>query len=253
MSAGGFLPRHSASRAGGITPIRGIAPAAAPADSDAMESRRTEDPSVVETQIVHDTHRRATALLAEAMADRGVDLETLVELRNFVVATLDHHHRCEDDDLWRIIAAAAPRLEPQLAGLSREHHELDAALRSLLAVSLDTDGAAKAVEVASSVRDLVHDHLAHEEPILFPALREHVTEQEWAAFSKRTVAAAPSTGIHLLVGLFYEVGSPQDVDLIIRHLPPDAQQRIPLMRDLAQPVLERLGAGGSRSAGELNR
>ena len=53
----------------------------------------------------------------------------------------------------------------------------------------------------------MHTHLSHEEPVFFPALRAHVTDEQWAAFSQRTVASTPEVGKHLLIGLFYDVGS----------------------------------------------
>jgi hemerythrin-like domain-containing protein len=190
-------------------------------------------PAVVETRLVHDAHRRATSMLADAL-DRATPPDVVADLRDFVVALLVHHHRCEDDDLWPQLAAADPGLSAALGALSEEHDRLDAALEQLAAAPLAGVAGTAAQRAAAAARDLVHEHLDHEEPILLPALRAHVSDRAWAAFSARTVASAPQEGAHLFVGLLHEVGTPDDVELILRHLPPDAQDAVPAMREQAR-------------------
>ena len=176
-------------------------------------------------------------MLADALEARSAPRAALVELRDFVVASLDHHHRSEDNDLWPLLTGAAPELGDALASLSVEHEQLDVALHDLSAVPID---AADAVAAARRVRDRVHTHLSHEEPVLFPALRAHITDQQWASFSQRTIASTPPVGTHLFIGLFDEVGSADDVELVLRSLPPEAQARVPEMRVLAAATLAKL-------------
>ncbi|WP_457493388.1 hemerythrin domain-containing protein [Streptomyces sp. P5_D11] len=98
-----------------------------------------ESVAVVETRLVHQVHRVATTLLAEAAVRPSVPLGALAQLRDFLVVNLRHHHETEDDDLWPRIVAAAPATEHGLGALSEEHERLDAALDLLAAVNLSGD------------------------------------------------------------------------------------------------------------------
>jgi hemerythrin-like domain-containing protein len=202
-----------------------------------------EPASVIETRLTHDMHRRATSLLAEAAGRPSADRVALAELRDFLVATLRHHHESEDGDLWPLITATAPGVTDHLGDLSTEHHQLDAALDALAAVPVSGESDRAALEKAAiAVRDLVHRHLEHEEPVLFPALRDHVTAEVWAEFSRKVIATSPPTGAHLMIGFFDQVGSREEVDLILSGLPAPAQEFVPVMRTQAKATLDALQA-----------
>jgi len=189
-------------------------------------------------------------LLADAIHDDAA-IDALWELRDFIVATLHHHHRIEDHDLWPLLVAAAPALSRDLEGLSKEHERLDAALDALATVAVggDVDRERLAAH-ATTVRDLVHEHLAHEEPMLFPALREHVSDQTWDGFSQRAVATAPAEANHLMVGFLEDVGTREEVDLVLRHLPADAREHLPAMRAQASATLDALRGDHSTRSGK---
>lgn len=199
-----------------------------------------EAPAVVETRVVHDSQRRATSLLVDVVSRPDAPAGAVLELREYVVAALQHHHESEDRDLWPRLRAAASRLSDGLDALTDEHERLDAALDRLRAAPVDRPSDARAVAAAVAVRDLVHEHLAHEEPLLLPALAEHLSEEDWDDFSRRTVASAPRVGLDLLVEMLYESGSDDEVDLILRHLPPEARAAIPDRRREAQATLAAL-------------
>ena len=188
-----------------------------------------QHPGVIETQTVHDVHRRATSLLAEATAHAPID--ALTEFRRFVIGMLRHHHHSEDTDLWPLLTDASPGLSAALDGLSQEHQLLDGALDELGDSALDEEGSRDQLRgSATDLRDLVHEHLSHEEPILLPALAEHISEPTWDQFSQRTVATSPPDGNHLMVALLDEVGTPEQVELVLRHVPPAAREQLPAMR-----------------------
>ncbi|MEU6202748.1 hemerythrin domain-containing protein [Micromonospora musae] len=200
-----------------------------------------EPRSVIETRLTHGTHRQATTLLAEAAARPEADLANLTELRDFLVATLRHHHESEDDDLWPMIEAVAPGTSEPLKALSDEHDALDAALDALEAAPVPAEGDRRELAAAATaVRDLVHTHLAHEEPLLFPALREHVSPEAWEAFALKVIATTPPAGASLIVGFFDEVGTPEEVALILSALPAPAQDAIPAMRAYSTAVIASL-------------
>jgi hypothetical protein len=206
-----------------------------------MSDVQVEPTAVVETRLAHNVHRRATALLA-ASAGPSAPVPALVELRGFLVGTLHHHHESEDADLWLLLTASAPELAGDLAALSKEHAGLEAALTTLSAVVIDDDRDRRALrDAAIAVRDLVHTHLEHEEPILLPALRTHVSDEMWAAFSERVVATAPADGIHLMFGFFDQVGTPAEVDLVVDTLPDPVRQLVPEMREQANATFAALG------------
>src|SRR5580692_2217321 len=175
-------------------------------------------------KLIHDVHRAATSLLADSAARPGASPAELGELRDFVVAALHHHHQTEDDLLWPVLEAADP--------------EVAAGLSELRAGAPGTPLSA----AAETVRALVRQHLAHEEPATFPALRL-LSDEQWADFSRGAVATAPAAGIHLQIGFMDEVGEPGDVAAVLAGLPAPAVLALPAMRSQAQATLAALRAG----------
>lgn len=226
-----------------------------------MESA-SESASVIETRLAHEVHRVATTLLAEAATRPSVPLAALAQLRDFLVANLRHHHETEDKDLWPRIVAAAPATEHALDALSDEHERLDAALDQLAAVNMSgdevgdgageaggtglgvggvTDGVRAALQDAAvAVRDTVHDHLDREEPILFPALRDHINADDWQDFAQRVIATTPPVAGHLMIGFLDEVGTPAEVELVLAGMPEPVRPLLPVMRRQATDDLRIL-------------
>ena len=197
-----------------------------------------QHPGVIETRTVHDVHRRATSVLAEASSHATID--SLTEFRRFVIGMLLHHHHSEDTDLWPLLTDANPGLSTALGGLSQEHQLLDGALDELDQTEISEDADRDQLRgAATDLRDLVHEHLSHEEPILFPALAEHISESTWDEFSQRTVATSPPDGNHLMVALLDEVGTAEQVELVLRHVPPTAREQLPAMRVAGPPDARR--------------
>ncbi|MEV6904561.1 hemerythrin domain-containing protein [Amycolatopsis sp. NPDC051372] len=211
-----------------------------------MSEALTDVVAVVETRLTHDLHRRATTLLSDAAADRAVPLSALAELRDFLVQNLHHHHESEDDELWPLITAVAPDAGKGLADLGDEHDELDRKLDALAAVPLESDDDRAALHgTAVAVRDLIHQHLEHEEPVLFPALREHLPAESWAKFSQHVIATAPPIAPHLMVGFFDQVGTPEEVDVVLSGLPEPVRPLLPTLRQQGAEALHVLAGAGA--------
>jgi hemerythrin-like domain-containing protein len=199
--------------------------------------------AVTEMKLIHDVHRAATSLLAESAARPGASPAELGELRDFVVAALHHHHQTEDDLLWPVLEAADPEVADGLSELSAEHESLDTALAALNAAEISAGEPGTPLSAASeTVRELVHQHLAHEEPETFPALRM-LSDEQWADFSRGAVATAPAAGIHLQIGFMDEVGEPGYVAAVLAGLPAPAVLALPAMRGQARATLAALRAG----------
>src|SRR3546814_14198127 len=85
-------------------------------------TRHPDPPSVVETKVVHDAHRRATSLLADLTgAGNTAPISAVVELRDLVVGMLRHHHGSEDGDLWPMLLRADNHPAAPLAAPTRAH------------------------------------------------------------------------------------------------------------------------------------
>lgn len=229
----------------------------------------TDVTAVIETRLAHEVHRVATTLMAEAALNASVPLGATAQLRDFLVANLRHHHETEDHDLWPRIVAAAPSAALALEPLTDQHEQLDAALDRLAGVAVQGDAAGrdpvepadstgKGADIASeaavrarlhdaavTVRDVVHDHLSHEEAVLFPALREHVSPAEWQDFAQRVIATTPPVAGHLMVGFLDEVGTPAEVELVLSGLPEPVRPLVPAMRLQAEADLGILRGTGA--------
>jgi iron-sulfur cluster repair protein YtfE (RIC family) len=211
-----------------------------------MDHSGTEAVAVTETRLSHGLHRRATTLLSQAALRPSVPLTAVAELRTYLVKNLHHHHETEDQKLWPMISAVAPEAAEELAALSREHDQLDAALKTLEDAGAESDADREGLHrAADAVRDLVHQHLEHEEPILFPAL-EKLSPESWAAFSQEVIATSPMEAAHLTVGFFDEVGTPEEVSLILAGLPVAAREFVPAMREQARVSLAILSGADVR-------
>jgi iron-sulfur cluster repair protein YtfE (RIC family) len=208
-----------------------------------------EPVAVIETRLAHEVHRVATTLLAEAAVRPSAPLTVLAQLRDFLVVNLRHHHETEDEDLWPQIVAAAPDIAVALKELSKEHEQLDEALDRLAAVEVDDSGTdevrVRLHEAAVAVRDTVHSHLAHEEPVLFPALREHISPEYWAAFSQRVITTTPPVAGHLMIGFLEEVGTAEEVELMLAALPEPVRPLLPAIRRQAADDLWSLRGVGA--------
>jgi hemerythrin-like domain-containing protein len=202
-----------------------------------------EPAAITETRLLHKMHRAATSLLADDAQRDDVPPAALAELRDFLVAALRHHHESEDDVLWPQLINADPAAGATLVELSAEHDALDAALDALAAVPVPDDAARAVLATAAvQVRDLVHTHLEHEEPVLFPALAAHMPDRAWTEFSRAVIASAPPTGAHLNIGFFELVGSPAELAVVQANLPPAIAPLVPAMREQARVTLESLQA-----------
>lgn len=147
------------------------------------------------------------------------------------------------------LIAAGPVAGAGLSELGAEHDALDAALDALAAAPVrdDADRVASAA-VAAGVRDLVHRHLDHEEPLLLPALAAHMPDEAWTGFSRAVIASAPPVGAHLNLGFSEQVGTPAElavVAVVAANLPQALLRLVPAMREQARATLDRLRATDS--------
>ena len=203
----------------------------------------SEPVSVLQTQLVHNIHRRGTTMLVEAAANLAVPAEAIATLREFLVSNLHHHHETEDNELWPLINAADPDAAHGMTELTGEHNILDEALETLLRAEIaDREFFTGAAEV---VRDVVHRHLVDEEPVLFPALRK-LPAEAWDAFARHVTATAPQENRHLMIGFVELAGTPEQVALMLNALPATV---LAALREDAAAAFEELDVSELRPSG----
>jgi iron-sulfur cluster repair protein YtfE (RIC family) len=161
-----------------------------------------------DTRLAHDLYRRATSLLADAAKSRHAADEVLGELRDFVVAELSYHQESEDGLVWPLLTSANRGAAKALDVLSEEHHRLFAALRLLDRVIIGrTSERGSLARAAQAVRDILHDHLDNEEPILMPLLAAHISDGHWTKLRQQIAANAPTDHTRLKLRLLDDVVS----------------------------------------------
>ncbi|MER7695011.1 hemerythrin domain-containing protein [Streptomyces sp. NPDC097610] len=212
-----------------------------------MNTEPSESLAISETRLLHRVQWVATTLLAEAAQRDAVPSAALAELRDFLVAALWHYHDTEDDLLWPQLIAADPAAATGLIELSAEHDALEVALSTLDAVPLQ-DGEARGglATAAEAVRDLVHTHLEHEESLLFPALAARVSDAAWTEFSHAVIDSAPLVGVHLCLGFFEQLGTPDELAVVTARLSPSALRLVSARRAQALNTLNSLQVAGHR-------
>jgi hypothetical protein len=162
-----------------------------------------------DTRLAHHLYRRATSLLADAAETGHATQEVLGELRDFVVAELTYHQESEDGLVWPLLTSANPGAAKALGTLSEQHHRLAAALHMLDRVTIGrTRDRGSLTAAAQTVRDILHDHLDNEEPILMPLLAVHISDTHWAKLRRQIEASAPTDHKHLKLRLLDEIASP---------------------------------------------
>lgn len=191
-------------------------------------------------QLIHAAVRRDLDRLAAALeqlpaGDRRRAQE-LARAYAYLRGELTHHHEAEDILIWPMLQAAGVEAS-LLAAMESEHHAMSAALSdtgtalsALAATGTSVDVAAARASVART-RQVVDEHLGHEETDLEPRLAEHADSDEWRAVEKklrqRPLAASGSFFAWLIDGM-------------------DAEQRVSLRQIVPTPVVTVLAKGFGR-------
>lgn len=151
---------------------------------------------LIHAAVRRDLDRLAAALGRLADGDRGRAGE-LQRAFAHLRLELTHHHEGEDTHIWPMLAGAGVDAE-LLAAMQAEHHAMsealadtDAAMSRLAASGSATDAAAARASVERT-REVVEQHLAHEEDELEPQLRPHLETREWKAVEKKLSRQPPS-------------------------------------------------------------
>ena len=150
---------------------------------------------VIHAAVRRDLTRLETALAAfpDGDAERAAALR---RAQTYLRDELTRHHVGEDTLIWPMLASVGVD-QALLTTMESEHHAmaeslttLDAAMERLVAEPTAASAAAARTVVADT-REVVDQHLAHEERDLEPVLLPHLDSPEWHAVEKQLRKAPP--------------------------------------------------------------
>jgi hemerythrin-like domain-containing protein len=169
----------------------------APRPPFAVTPRRPGEPvpDLTGFTLIHRALRSGTRLLADAVGGiaqgRPCSRDRQRAVVSYALAVLHEitcHHEREDDTLWPVIVASVQGADDgavDLAALSDDHavlHEVLGRARGLLpAFARDPQEAApRLAPVLTELADLLDEHIAEEEALTFPVIREHISAADFA-------------------------------------------------------------------------
>lgn len=124
----------------------------------------------------------------------------LAERWEFFAFVLHHHHTAEDEGLWpplveRVDAAGDAAGRDVLAAMEAEHAQIDPLLDGCragfgrLAEAADADARAALEVRLVATRQVLDQHLAHEEREAIPLIQRHIDRALWARLEKEHFSA----------------------------------------------------------------
>ncbi|WP_131747992.1 hemerythrin domain-containing protein [Frankia sp. Cppng1_Ct_nod] len=200
-----------------------------------VRPRRPGDPEP-DLELYHLAHR---ALLREAgeLADLGRKLaeegipyttgqaRTLAVFARVFVGDLRRHHRTEDEIGWPLLAASAPDC-PDLTPLTWEHAQaapvIDALWSAVGRLVDDPDSTSARDDLADNAHRLsqmLETHIAEEERVAFPAIRAHVSAENFNQWDKLSDRDLPLRDLWVLVPSTVRSVDPADLGRITAKAP----------------------------------
>jgi hemerythrin-like domain-containing protein len=122
--------------------------------------------------------------------------------------TLYHHHHAEDQVLWPLLLARAPKEVDPVVHVAEGHHQrLDTLLHQV-----ETPLAAWASSAAGDDRDalalalrelavVLFEHMGLEERLVLPVAERHIFTSEWEAMEQLSVAEIAPQDVPLIFGM----------------------------------------------------
>jgi hypothetical protein len=141
---------------------------------------------------MHDAMRRDADRLPRAAAGVRTKADAVALGRWYARfrATIEHHHEREDAVVWPELGRRDPSFEDAQPELLEDHHRLDLALEAMTAGLADrssgrTNTNDAMVAAATSLGELLVDHLAREEAAAFPRIAVEFSSAEYEAIERQ--------------------------------------------------------------------
>lgn len=161
---------------------------------------------------VHIVFRREFGLLPEVVQSAAPGDEerakVIADHIRLMSHTLDHHHHAEDEVLWPLLLARAPKEVDPVVHLAEGHHQrLGALLEDTEArLAAWASGAAgddrDALALALRKLDVVlFEHMGLEERLVLPVVERHIFTSEWEAMEQLSVGGIAPEDVPLIFGM----------------------------------------------------
>jgi hemerythrin-like domain-containing protein len=167
--------------------------------------------------MIHSMFRREFALLPSLIGavppQDGQRVQAVADHVGLMCSLLHHHHSAEDDVLWPLLLARAPKEIDPVVRLAEGHHRAIDELLSEVGKRLEawrdgptaTDGAALALALRR-LAATAFEHMGLEERLVLPLVERHIFATEWEAMEQQAVASMALEEAVLAVGMvMYEV------------------------------------------------
>ncbi|MFJ8077198.1 hemerythrin domain-containing protein [Streptomyces sp. NPDC096176] len=174
-----------------------------------------------------DAHRLTAA--APRLTARGLD--PAAQWWRHLRDVIDWHHRSEDDFLWPELLRRHPQFKPQADEIAGDHTELDRAMDQVTTALSTPAGLTALPAAAEHFRQVLGDHLAEEEKIVFPVFAQ-LTSRDYLALEQRLVRTAPPGVLTYLPPWMFDGADRHSVQLVAATMPPP-------VRLLGRTVLRR--------------
>lgn len=203
---------------------------------------QSSDPiDVRDMAIVHSAFRRAydesARLVRAAPAPSPARVTFLADHIDFGVDLLHVHHESEDELLYPKLIERAPEQAPMTEEIGHEHELINTALdatSAACAVWRAQPSAETGEALATSLDELntvSQRHLDDEEQKVVPLAAVTVTQEEWDAMGKHSVAQIPAKKRGIAFGIILEPLSEPDRALMKKVLPAPVRMLYPLLID----------------------
>lgn len=135
---------------------------------------------------------------AKVVADHAALLRSLIH----------HHHQAEDEILWPLLLARAPKEVDPVVHLAEGHHEHIGTLLSGAGAPLadwaggadPEDGAVLALAL-QELAVVLFGHMSLEEQLVLPVVERHVLASEWAELEERALGPVAPRDVPLVLGM----------------------------------------------------
>ncbi|WP_238421137.1 hemerythrin domain-containing protein [Gordonia sp. 'Campus'] len=146
--------------------------------------------------VLHHTFRRDLADFAASVPVTPIDdagtWRALADRWTMFAEALHHHHSGEDAELWPLLLARCDEDEKRvLDAMEAEHHRIDPLLAECqagftsMASSADTGTRTTLADALVRARQILGEHLAHEETDAIAIVQRHMTTADWDAFEEK--------------------------------------------------------------------
>jgi hypothetical protein len=175
---------------------------------------KAEPIDVRDMAIVHGTFRNAynesARLVRAAPAPSPGRVTFMADHIDFGIAALHHHHESEDELLYPKLIERVPEQAPMTEEVDHEHQLIKVALDAVSAAcatwrerpSAETGQALAAA--LDQLKPVVQRHLNDEEQKIVPLAAVTLTQREWDAMGKHSVALMPRNKRGIAFGMILE-------------------------------------------------